>query len=398
MGQRDDLRKLIDELNKQQRQLNNGNKKRSLKPNIGGIMNNFTFAKGLTFGGLFVALIATFLLVGYQVVEGNERAVVQDWQEGVLTDLWHDGTHFYIPLTTTPYVYNVGTDKFIMGNENLYSGKGADVVDYPAFTITTGGSGKEQPATFSVTLQYHLDPAKLVTLHNKARQNYEDQIIKPALTRIISDLATQKTVLDFYSGSGRVELQKNIEVAITEHPAMSEAGIVVETFVIDQIKLDENYVNEITGRQLATQKKLRAIEERKAAIENAKKVEAIAEADKFERLVKAEASKQEAIKAAEAEKQTSILKAEADRFRKEQDAKGLLAQGLAQAKVDNARKTSRYAGESGARQAAVEINQARVEMFKNFNVNGIIPEKAALTFINGVKGTVPTLDLNNSSK
>lgn len=359
---------------------------------------NLSFPKILAIGGVFVSLLLVFLLVGYEVIEGNERAVVQDWQQGVQEQLWDDGTHFYVPLTTKPYIYNIGTEKFIMGDKNLYTGKGSDFADFPPFTITTGGSGKEQPATFSVTLQYHLDPNKLIVLHNKAQAMYEDRIIKPALTRIISDMATQQTVLDFYSGSGRVALQKNIELAITEHPALNESGIVVETFVIDQIKLDSDYVAEITGRQLATQKKLRAIEERKAAIENAKKVEAVAEAEKFERLVKAEASKQEAIKAAEAKKQESILKAEADRFRKEQDAKGLLAQGLAQAKVDNARKTSRYAGQSGARQAAVEINQARVEMFKNFNVNGIIPERAALTFINGAKGAVPTVNLNNDGK
>lgn len=360
-------------------------------------MKNFSPLKLIFFAAIPLSLLLIFMFVGYEVIEGNERAVVQDWQEGIMTDLWTSGTHFYVPATTTPYVYNIGTEKFIMGDPKLYTGKGSDYADFPPFTITTGGSGKEQPATFSVTLQYHLDPTKLVTLHNKAQGAYEDRIIKPALTRIISDLSTQHIVLDFYSGSGRVELQRSIEDAITAHPALNESGIVVETFVIDDIRLDKNYVSEITGRQLATQKKLRAIEERKAAIESAKKVEAEAEANKLKRIVEAEAAKEERVKAAEAKAAEVRESASADRFRKEQDAKGLLAQGLAQAKVDRERKRARYDGSAGARQAAVEINQARVEMFQNFDVKGIIPEKAALTFIQGAQGAVPTVNLNNSS-
>jgi len=364
----------------------------------GNGMNNLSFAKILTISGIILSFVLIFTLVGYETIEGTERAVVQDWNDGVLDILITPGTSFYMPLTTTYYKYKIGTEKFIMGNEELYNGKGADYVDYPPFTITTGGSGKEQPATFSVTLQYHLTPNKLVALHNKAQNSYEDQIIKPALTRIISDLATTQTVLNFYSGVGRVALQKNIELAITNHPSMSEAGIIVETFVIDQIKLDVAYVAEITGRQLATQKTLRAIEEAKAAEQVAERVKAEAKAEKFKKIVQAEAAKEVKIKQAEANKAQALLKADADRYRKEQDARGLLAQGLAQAKVDNARKTSRYSGQSGARQAAVEINQARVELLKNFSVTGIIPEKAALTFINGAKGVVPTIDLNTKGE
>lgn len=354
------------------------------------------FAPFLVGAGLITLLIGALLFVGFEQIEGRERAVVQDWREGVLPQLVTPGTKFYIPATTTLYTYHIGTQKFIMGDQAVYGE--SEQAQFPAYEITTGGSGKEQPAKFSVTLQFHLNPAKLVALHNSAQDRYRANIIKPALTRIISDLSTTQTVLDFYSGTGRVKLQQDIEKAITEHSALSEVGIVVDTFVIDDIALDNNYVAEITGRQLATQKKLRAIEEAAAAEEVAKKVESEAMADKLKRIVEAEAAKEERIRAAEASKQEVKLKAEAERFQKEQDAKGLLAQGIAKAKVDNARKTSRYAGTAGARQAAVEINQARVEMFKNFTFTGFLPEKAALTLIGpSSKEPVPTINVNEKS-
>ncbi len=306
-------------------------------------------------------------------------------------------TKLYIPLTTTLYTYHIGTQKFIMGDQKVYGT--AEKVQFPAYEITTGGSGKEQPATFSVTLQFHLDPTKLIVLHNTAQNRYRTSVIKPALTRIISDLATTQTVLDFYSGQGRVKLQKDIEDAIRAHPSLNRRGIVVETLVIDHIELDTAYVAEITGRQLATQKKLRAIEETLAAEEEAKKAEAIAKADKLTKIVGAEASKEVRIQAAQADKEEKKLAAQASRFAKEQDARGLLAAGIAQAKVDNARKTSRYAGQSGARQAAVEMNQARVEMFKNFTFTGFLPEKAALTLLGpGMQAPIPTVEVGGKAE
>ena len=277
--------------------------------------------------GSLIVVIAIFSMIGYTTVEGNERVVVQDWKSGVQDTILADGTHFYFPPTTTHYKYDIGTDNFIMGKKELYTGKGSNFADFPAFEVTCGGSGKEQPALFSVTLQYHINPVKLKALHNTAQGNYKDLVIKPALTRIISDLATTKTVLDFYSGTGRVNLQKSIEIAITEHPKLAEVGIVVDTFVIDDIDLDSEYVDQIRGRQIAIQKKLRAKEEAKAAEEIAKKEEKLAEADKLKRIVAAEAAKQENIKAAEAKAEQIKLDAvanavkvkeaaSADRFRK----------------------------------------------------------------------------------
>lgn len=362
--------------------------------NLGGVNLNGNRLLFLGGGAIIACLLIFFTLFRWERVEGNERLVVQNWRTGLQQEIITSGTFFYCPMTTTTYKYSVGAEKFIMGHKELYTGQGSDTVNFPAYTITTGGSGREQPATFSVTLQYHLDARKLVELHKQAQQKYEDLIIKPSLTRIISDLATTQTVLDFYSGEGRVNIQRNIEKAITEHEALASVGIVVDTFVIDAIDLDKDYVAEITGRQLASQKKLRAVEETKAAEEVAKKVQAEAEADKLKKVVEAEAGKEQRIKAAEASAAEVELAAKADatkvkaaaeasRFQKEQDAKGLLAQGLAQAEVAEKSRNAKYAGEAGKLQAQVEMTQARVGLFQNMKITGVVPEKTVMTIING---------------
>ena len=351
-------------------------------------------------GGIGVLAAVIFMIVAYQFigfaeVKGHQAAVVEKFygdDKGVQTALLNNGRHFYVPAFSKPYIYNVGTDNFIMGDSKYYSGKGTDFTDFNALTIKCGGRGNEQPATFSVTLQFHLDTRNLATLHKSAQHQYKDRIIKPALTNIIKSLTVEQHVLDFYTGIGYNKLQRDIQAAIKVDPTLSEVGIVVDTFVLDQIDLDPEYEAEIQGRQLATQKKLRADEEAKAAESLALKAQAVANAKKLERIVAAEADKQEKIKAAEASNESRILaakaeaaeikqKAGAERYRKEQDAKGLLAQGLAQARVDKERKISRYEGISGKRQALVEMTQAKVEMFKNFNPDAVITEKTFLTVL-----------------
>jgi regulator of protease activity HflC (stomatin/prohibitin superfamily) len=362
-----------------------------------------------------IALLTVLLAIGtaatvdWERVEGSERLITQNWADGVSDVVVGSGTFFFMPVKTTVYKYNVGAEKFIMGSKEFYNGKGSDYIDYPAYTITTGGDGNEQPATFSVTLQYHLDSTKLVALHNEAGFNYEDLIIKPALTKIISDQATTLKVLDFYSGQGRVNLQNSIRDAITVHPRLSQFGIVVDTLVFDAIILDNDYVSKIRERQLAYQDKLKNIEQAKAAQENAKRVEAVAEAARLKLIVEADALKQQQIKQAEAANESAVLAAKADaakkrleasaeRYRKEQDAKGALALGLAEAQVADAKKVSKYSGVAGERAAAVEIEQARVGLFTNMNLKGIVPADTVLTIINGTSTPALTLPATTTRK
>lgn len=352
--------------------------------------------------GAVATLIIFFMTFSWTTIEGHERAVVQDWKTGVQPEVLSAGTYFYAPMTTKHIKYNIGVGKLILGEQSLYGNENAD---FPPLTVTVGGNGKEQPASFNVTLQYRINPAKLINLHNSVRGDYEALLIKPALVRIISDASTKREVLDFYSGQGRVDLQNEIEKAISDEDSLKAVGIVVETFVIDNIQLDKNYVEEIRGRQLAFQKRLRAVEETKAAEEDAKKAQAEGQAEKFRRIVKAEAEKEEKIRAAEAraaevrlraeadakqvelasaaDKIKVINAAEADRFRKEQDAAGVLALGMAQAKVEEEKKKSKYDGTAGARQAAVEIEQAKTERFKNVAIKGVVTEKTMMMITDG---------------
>jgi regulator of protease activity HflC (stomatin/prohibitin superfamily) len=121
-----------------------------------------------------------------------------------------------------------------------------------------------------LNLRWRIDPLKLVSIHKTVREDIEEKIIRPVVMRVVKDEATRLTAIDAYSGEGLVRLQTSIQSSLTgaergEGKELSERGIIVENFVIEHIKLDDKYIEEIKGKQIATQKTLRAVEEQKAA-------------------------------------------------------------------------------------------------------------------------------------
>lgn len=66
---------------------------------------------------------------------------------------------------------------------------------------------------------------------------------------------------------------------------LSQRGIIVENFVIEHIKLDDKYIEEIKGKQIATQKSLRAKEEKIAADSAAEVAKSMAMAEYNTKLV-----------------------------------------------------------------------------------------------------------------
>ena len=72
--------------------------------------------------GIVVAFSLFFMAFNWERVEGNERLVTQNWNTGVSQEIETSGTYFYVPLTTSIYKYNIGTEKFIMGDKEHYNG------------------------------------------------------------------------------------------------------------------------------------------------------------------------------------------------------------------------------------------------------------------------------------
>jgi regulator of protease activity HflC (stomatin/prohibitin superfamily) len=177
-------------------------------------------------------------------------------------------------------------------------------------------SQEGQDMRISLNLRWRLDPTKLVSIHKTVRQNVEEKIIRPVVMRVVKDKATEMKAIDAYSGTGLVQLQREIQDALTgkdqeETDELAQRGITVENFVIEHIELDPKYIEEIKQKQIATQKQLRAVEEEKAATAEALVAKAKAQADLNTQVVAAERDAKVMVVGAQAENEKVIIAAKA---------------------------------------------------------------------------------------
>lgn len=323
---------------------------------------------------LVVAALAFFGAVGIKTIQGNEIGVIQDWSQGVLDKTLRSGTHFYNNIAWDVRVYEIGTQKSTFGPLAGQQG------EYPPIEVEVGENGG-QSAKVLISVNYHVDPSKIVTLYKQGlADTYEQVVLNREIVDTVNEVARpKKTALDIYSGAGFNAFKNEVDERLKENTVLEDRGIVVENTIISGITLDPEYKKQIDLKQIAQQNTLRAVEEAKAAQEEAKKVFAQAQADVERRTQEANAKKIETELAAQGEGARIKAIAEGQRDARIAQATGDLALGKAQAEVDQLKSKALYEGEAGARRSQVEIARARAEVAKELtNKMNIVPEKTFL--------------------
>ncbi|QQE13609.1 hypothetical protein JD969_09160 [Planctomycetota bacterium] len=349
----------------------------------------FTLA---TVGIVALFLIAiSFLMFDFETVRGNEIGVMETWSGGVEDEALAPKTYILFPgFMKKIYTYDVSSQIFVMNDldNTAEFGEGRRRDSYRV------QSKEGQDMTISMNVRWRIDPAKVVHLHKTVREAIVEKVVRPELMRAVKDEATTRTAIEAYSGSGLVDLQKSIIERLSAADSnMRLQGIIVESFVIEKISLDPEYIGEIKARQVATQKQLRMVEEEKAAMAEAQKVKAEAQAQYEKALVEArrdkevgileyekkaeqevlaaEASAKQVELAAEADKKKVVLAAEAEKESGELKADAILALGMAEAEATKLNLQA-YAVEGADAFVKIEISKQIAEAFKN--IDGYLPQ------------------------
>lgn len=344
----------------------------------------------ISLAGLAVlTLVGAFTVVRPIHVKGVEIAVVEDWNGIEQTPVQPGTTRFLFPaFRKTAYVYNTGLQTFVMndkgGKEETGSGRDSD-----AYRIN---SQEGQKMDVSMTLQYHVDPTSILHFHTSVHSNDPEvignNVIRPVLMRITKDNATVQTAISNYSGEGLVKLQQSVSTALTDpNGELRQKGIIVDTFVIEHIGLDPDYIGEIQRKQVAQQRTLRANEETKAAEAEALQAQAQAKADLNKRVVEAERDKQVAVLAAEAQKERTRLDAEAEKIKlvttaegtkeaRTLEAAGILAVGQAEAAAQKLRLEAYNAPGS---ETFVRVEIAKYLSQGMAGIRGYLPQGMSVT-------------------
>ncbi|OQW94165.1 MAG: hypothetical protein BWK79_07305 [Beggiatoa sp. IS2] len=338
-----------------------------------------------------VLLVLTLILFKFETVHGNQIGVLETWTGGVDQNPYPSRTYFLFPgFTQTMYTYPLSIQVFVMNDKTDGQGEFAEGRDQDSYLVQ---SAEGQDMHISLNVQWRIDPIKVIEIHKTVREHITEKMLRPVVMRVVKDRATSRAAIEAYSGRGLVELQSDIfKDLVNSESELRQRGVIVENFVIEGIRLDPKYIGEITERQVATQRKLKADEQTKAAQAEALRAEAEAQADLKRRVVEAErdkqvgilnaekearqkilsseAAKQQVVLAAEGNQQKLVLDATGTRDAKLLEAQGILAVGQSEAEAQKL-KLSAYA--VAGSDAFVKVEIAKAFATAHQNVKGYLP-------------------------
>jgi prohibitin 2 len=101
-----------------------------------------------------------------------------------------------------------------------------------------------------LTVWHHLDPERLVVIHQKIGPDYEEKIIRPAVRSVIRLVISEYAVMDVYS-SRRAEIQSEINLKIKA--LLEKDGFMIDEIVLRDVKFTDQFGKAIEAKQIAQQ-------------------------------------------------------------------------------------------------------------------------------------------------
>lgn len=342
---------------------------------------------------LVIALVLTMLAIKIVTIEGNQLGIKETWANGVEADILQPKTYFLFPgWSQTVIKYDASSQVFVMNDKGDSTGEKGQGRAKDAYLVQ---SAEGQDMKISLNLRWRLDPTHLVQIHKTVRNDIEDKIIRPVVMRVVKDEATKMKAIDAYSGEGLVQLQSHIQNSLAgagEGKELAERGVIVENFVIEHIELDPKYIEEIKGKQIATQRTLRAAEEQKAATAEAEVARAKAQADLNTQVVGAERDAKIKVLTAQADNEKVIIAAKAQQQQLQIEAEGQKQKMTLEAEGKKAAMMAEAEGTLALGKAKAE---AQRQLLAAYSVPGSdawvktqVAESAAKAF-GGIKGYLP---------
>jgi regulator of protease activity HflC (stomatin/prohibitin superfamily) len=101
-----------------------------------------------------------------------------------------------------------------------------------------------------LTLWHHVDPQRVISIHQKIGPEYEDKIIRPAVRSVIRLVISEYPVMDVYSEK-RAEIQDEINRKIKL--LVEKDGFVIDEVVLRDVRFTPEFSKAIEAKQIAQQ-------------------------------------------------------------------------------------------------------------------------------------------------
>src|SRR5687768_9581559 len=181
---------------------------------------------------LIIAIVLTLLGSGLVYVESSERGVVRTIRAGgVRSNPLGPGLHWILPVVEQVVTYSISNQTYTM---SAASQEGQVQGDDSIRARTKDG----QEVIIDASVIYQIDPAKVVNLHIRWQNRYEDGIVRPEARGIIRDAVSQYGVEEVVS-TKRVEM---VQIISDELKAtLAENNLLLLDFVLRDIHFSEGY-------------------------------------------------------------------------------------------------------------------------------------------------------------
>jgi prohibitin 2 len=197
-------------------------------------------ALGTVLGAIFVlALIFTSVRVvpvGHALVVFN--TVTKKFS------LARQGITFVTPFVSATQDYDLRRLEYTMSSANGEGRKSN--IDDSLWSPTQEGL----QVGIDITVWHHLDPTKVVAIHQQIGPDYEEKIIRPAVRSVFRLVISEYAVMDVYS-SRRAQIQDEINRKIKA--LVEKDGFLIDEIVLRDVRFTPEFSKAIEAKQIAQQ-------------------------------------------------------------------------------------------------------------------------------------------------
>lgn len=187
-------------------------------------------------------VILVVMIASVRVVPvGNALVVFNTVTKGFR--LARQGVTFVPPFISATQNYDLRRLEYTMSSTQ---GEGRRGADDSLWSPTQEGL----QVGIDLTVWHHLDPDRVVQIHQRIGPDYEEKIIRPAVRSVIRLVISEYAVMEVYSAK-RARIQDEINTKIKA--LVEKDGFLIDEVVLRDVRFTDEFTKAIEAKQIAQQ-------------------------------------------------------------------------------------------------------------------------------------------------
>jgi len=203
------------------------------------------FLRSLIIGAAILLVLLAVVLSAFTTVKAGSVQVVTRFS-ATTGRVLQPGFHTLIPFVDGTERLNTRWMTYETSDEEKQSGSDSDYKDYPVDTNTSDG----QSVDIYYTIRFAIDGSQAVNIVNRygSEEALVEKVIKTESRIWARNIPRNYEASTLYTGEGGEEIAQQIEEKL--RPRFEEAGLVLDSIGLREIRFSPQYVSAIEEKQL----------------------------------------------------------------------------------------------------------------------------------------------------